>query len=57
MKAVEAYKKGKYHQAEIAEQFGISIATFNRYWRAYNAHGDLSPEKIPPWSPCSFIWE
>ncbi|ODN41322.1 helix-turn-helix domain-containing protein [Piscirickettsia litoralis] len=45
MKAVEAYKKGKYHQAEIAEQFGISIATLNRYWRAYNAHGDLSPKK------------
>lgn len=48
IKVVEAYKKGKYHRVEIAEQFGISIATFNRYWRAYNTHGDLSPKKYHP---------
>ena len=43
LRVINAYEKGKKTQKEIAELFGLGIATFNRYWKQYKETGDVTP--------------
>ena len=43
LRVINAYKKGRGTQKEIAKLFGLGIATFNRYWKQYKETGDVVP--------------
>jgi len=43
LRVVKAYENSKKTQKEIAELFGLGIATFNRYWKQYKKTGDVAP--------------
>jgi len=40
-KIVNAYKNKEGTQEEIAEMFGVGLATVRRYWRKYRSDGNL----------------
>lgn len=39
--AVKAYETNEFTQAEIAENFGISLPSFCRFWKQYQETGDV----------------
>jgi len=43
LRVINAYKKSGKTQKEVAELFGLGIATFSRYWKKYKETGDVAP--------------
>lgn len=42
-RAIEAYRKGKGTQDEIAAHYGVALRTFQRWLERYHLNGDTSP--------------
>ncbi len=42
-RAIGAYRAGKGRQADVADMFGISLRTFERWWKAYRNEGRTAP--------------
>ena len=53
-RALAAYEQGKKSQSEIAAIFGITLRTFQRWWRAWRKEGRDAPG-ISPGRPAIFI--
>jgi len=43
MLAIAAYRDGKGTQCRIAQMFGVSAGTIQRWWRAYREEGRTAP--------------
>jgi len=42
-RAIEAYRRGKGTQEEIAQHYGVTLRTFQRWMARYHLNGDTSP--------------
>jgi transposase len=45
IRAIKAYEEANSTQKEIAELFGLGIATFTRYWKQYKKTGSVVPKE------------
>lgn len=46
-RALAAYKQGVKTQSEIAAVFGVTLRTFQRWWRAWRKEGRAAPGHSP----------
>jgi transposase len=46
-RALAAYERGKKTQPEIAAIFGVTVRTFQRWWRAWHREGRDAPGHSP----------
>ena len=46
-RALAAYRQGGKKQSEIAATFGITVRTFQRWWRAWRMEGRVTPGQSP----------
>ena len=53
-RALAAYEQGRKTQSEIAALFGVTLRTFQRWWRAWRTEGRDAP-KPRPGRPVIFV--
>ena len=53
-RALAAYEQGEKTQSEIAALFGVTLRTFQRWWRAWRTEGRNAP-KPRPGRPVIFV--
>ena len=53
-RALAAYEQGGKTQAEIAALYGVTLRTFQRWWRVWRTEGREGPQS-PPGRPAIFV--